>query len=440
MTGGRDTAILFAARGGMLVFGLAIQLLLAWTLLPEGRGAYAVCVVFAGLLGLACTPGAHSGAQYFVMTRQASVSQGVSVALAICVVGSAAAAVIAVPLIHGGLPLFDGVETHALHLALALVPFLMFGGAVEYQLIGLRRFARLAVFVVLRAAANVLLLVALVWALDLGVGGSLAAYAASQLLFIAVVLGDLRRHGGLTPELPARKELAGVLGYGIRHHVAGLGERFGPRAGVLVLGLFAAPAEIGLFAVAGTPMLYLNVIADTVGSALLPRIAGEAGERVALVALSLRVVLWSTAAALAVALAVCSPLVGLALPGGFAPIVPMLWIMAPGVLARAACGIFQTYFVGSDRPGVCSWAVWLGLSLNFAALILLYPELGVRAAAWSLTLGMSMRCLLLAILYRRATGTRWSLLWAPQRGDPAFLAASVRLVCRRALGRDPAGA
>ena len=218
-----------------------------------------------------------------------------------------------------------------------------------------------------------------------------------------------------------------MLGYGIRHHVAGLGERFGPRAGVLVLGLFAAPVEIGLFAVAGTPMLYLNVIADTVGSALLPRIAGEAGERVALVALSLRVVLWSTAAALAAALAVCSPLVGLALPGGFAPIVPMLWIMAPGVLARAACGIFQTYFVGSDRPGVCSWAVWLGLSLNLAALILLYPELGVRAAAWSLTLGMSMRCLLLAILYRRATGTRWSLLWAPQRGDPAFLAASVAL-------------
>ena len=440
MTGGRDTAILFAARGGMLVLGLMIQLLLAWTLLPEGRGAYAVCVVFAGLLGLACTPGAHSGAQYFVMTRRISVSQGVSAALAICVAGSAAGAAIAVPLIRGGVPIFEGVETHALYLALVLAPFLTFGGAVEYQLAGLRRFARLAVFVVLRAAANVLLLAALVWALDLGVGGALAAYAASQLLLIAVGLRDLGRHCGLTPEPPARAGLAGVLGYGVRHHVAGLGERFGPRAGVLALGLIATPAEIGLFAVASVPILYLNVISDTVGSVLLPRIAGEAAARAALVALSLRVVLWSTAAALAAALAVCSPLAGLALPAGFAPIVPMLWIMAPGALARAACGIFQTHFVGADRPGVCSWAVWLGLSVNFAALVLLYPELGVRAAAWALTLGMCARCLLLLVLYRRATGTAWSALWAPQRGDPAFLIASVRSVWRRVLGREAAGA
>ena len=69
MTSGQDIAILFAIpRIGLVVPGLLVQGLLAW-LLPEGRGSYAVCLVFGTLLGMLFTPGAQSGAQYLVLAR-----------------------------------------------------------------------------------------------------------------------------------------------------------------------------------------------------------------------------------------------------------------------------------------------------------------------------------------------------------------------------------
>ena len=38
-------------RLSLILGGLGIQSLLAYTLLPEGRGAYAVCVMFGALFG-----------------------------------------------------------------------------------------------------------------------------------------------------------------------------------------------------------------------------------------------------------------------------------------------------------------------------------------------------------------------------------------------------
>ncbi len=96
-TGGQDVAILFATRIGHVVLGLLNQAMLAYTLLPEGRGSYAVCVVFGSLLGLLFSPGAQQGAQYFVAARQASVSQGVCAAAAISLAGGGLAIALAIP-------------------------------------------------------------------------------------------------------------------------------------------------------------------------------------------------------------------------------------------------------------------------------------------------------------------------------------------------------
>ena len=56
----------FATRIGLVVLGLLIEGMLAYTLLPAGRGSYAVCVLFGTLFGLLFTPGAEQGAQYLV--------------------------------------------------------------------------------------------------------------------------------------------------------------------------------------------------------------------------------------------------------------------------------------------------------------------------------------------------------------------------------------
>ena len=433
---GLDAAVLFAGRKGAALAGLATQSLLAYALLPEGRGAYAICVVFSGLLGLLLTPGAHTGMQYFVATGRVSVSQGVSLALAICLAGSAAAALLSAPLIGEGAAFFRQADASSFYLALCLIPLQAFAVAFEYQLIGIGRFGQLALLLLLRASANVAAIAVLVWGLGFGVNGAIAAFGLGHLAVIAAALGYLRARHGLRPEAPSRAALEAVVAYGLRYHAARLGAAFEPRVGVFYLGVVAGRADIGIFAVAITLMLQFSTISNAAGSSLLPRIAGRTGERSELVALGMRLALWATAAALAVWLAISAPVVRVLLSEAFEPVTPLMWIMAPGMLAYAVSSVSMTWFVGSNRPDVCSRAVAAGLAVNLGALFVLYPRIGPEAAAWAMTLSQFVRCAFLVIPFRASTGVPWAALCAPQRGDRAYLAATMRGALRPATWRS----
>ena len=274
-TGGQDAAIVFATQAGNVIFGLGIQSLLAYTLLPEGRGSFALCVVFASVLGVLFTPGAREGAQYFVMTRQATISEGVGAALAICLVGGALAVALAVPFVHSDIAFFHKAETHSFYLALALVPVTAFSGAMEYQLAGLQRFGHLAVFALVHVAANILVLLVLLWVGRLGVEGAVMAVVAAHGCTVALCVWCQRRHHGLVLTHPFRAVSARIVGYGLRFHPAGIDSALDMSAGVLILGLFASQGEIGLFATASALMFRLRMISDAVGNALLPPYCGR---------------------------------------------------------------------------------------------------------------------------------------------------------------------
>ena len=431
-TGGQDVSVMFVTLAGMAALTLVIQGLLAWMLLPEGRGAYAVCIVFGMLLGLVLTPGIAQGTQYFVAARQISVSQAVSSAFVIGLGGGGLAAALAIPLIYSDIAFFQKAETHTFLLALALAPLTAISVALDHQLVAHRRFSRLAAFSLLRVVVNVLALAVLVWRLDLGVDGALVAFAAGHGTLIATCLLDLRRHCGLALELPRRPNFTHILGYGLKYHVARIGDVVELQIGIVMLGLIASQSEIGLFSAASTLMLGFILISNAVGNPLLPRIAGA--ENSELVARCLRLVCVVTAICMLLPLALSTPAVRLLLSEAFLPAVPLLWIIAPGILALAGSGILMTHFKGANVPEVCSWAVFLGLSANVGALLLLYPALGVKGAAWAMTTGMVCRFLLLSIMFHRATRMDWPSIWLPRRSDASFLWAEGRALLARGAG------
>ena len=231
------------------------------------------------------------------MTKQATVSEGVGAALAICLVGGALAVTLAVPFVHSDIAFFHKAETRSFYLALALVPVMAFSGTMEFQLAGLRRFGYLAVFTLVHVVVNILVLLVLVWVGRLGVGGAVAAVVGAHGCTVLLCAWHLRRRHGLILTNPFRAVSARIVGYGLRFHPAGIGSGLEMSAGVLVLGLFASQAEIGLFATASALVFRLRMISDAVGNALLPRIAG--GGRPELTTLCLRVVSCGTVAAIA---------------------------------------------------------------------------------------------------------------------------------------------
>ena len=453
-TGGQDVAVVFASRAALILLNIAMQGVLAHLLLPDGRGSYAVCVAFATSLGLLCTPGAEEGAQQFVMTSREGVSQAVATAAAICLAGSAVGAVLALAAMQTDVGLFQKAQAESFHLSLGIIPLLAFSTAIEHQLVGLRRFGRLAVFLLLRSAVSLAATLLLVERLEFGVDGALAAFAAGHALMIALCLGDLRRHCGLAAAWPRRASMAFILGYGLKFHLARLRLGLGPHLGIVVLGLWASSAEIGLFAVASALMFGFAVISHSVGHALLPRLAAREAERAAaprasglrtgatddagrmpaLVACCLRLVFVVTAAAVLALLLASTPLIRILFSSAFLAAAPLLWLLAPGILANACCGIFVTYFKAMNAPLLCSRSLWLGWCVELAALVALFPVVGIAAAPLSVTLGGVCSLFLLGSAFQSRTALSWRDILVPRREDAAFLHAAASAAARAATG------
>lgn len=399
--GGQEFVIILATRVVLLVASVVHQSLLAYLLLPEGRGAYAISVLLGSVFGLGFSPGVGRGTQYFVMTQQMSVSQGVATALTISVAGSGLAVAVAIPLIHSGLSLFEKAAPHVFYLALALVPLISLSTATALQLEGLQRFARMAAFLSMQSIVAVLVCGVLVWGLDCGVSGALIAVAVSNLSFAAACMLDLRRHCGLVLELPTRSSLTCVLGYGLRHHISQIGSLVEDRLGSLLLSLTASRADIGFFSAGSAMLTRFYALPSSIAITLQPHIARDEAGQLELTAFCARVAWWTSGSALSVLVLVGEPVVRLLFSEAFLPVVPLIWIMAMGVCVYSGADIFMAYFRGVDRPEICSWATCLGMGANVVVFFSLFRAMGVEAAAWGMTVGLVARSAFLLLVYCR---------------------------------------
>lgn len=433
-TGGQEVSIVFASRAALLAFGVLTQSLLAYTLRPEGRGAYAVCIMFTVLLGMFLASSADRGAQYLAMTKQLTISQSTAIALTIGIATSLLAALVSVPLIHSGLGLFQKADTRSFYIALGLIPLTSTSSIVELMLAGFRRFTRMAVVLLLKSTVILLATITLVWGLSFGVNGAIVSVALGNLLMSVVGLWYLHRHCGLSWEMPSRLGLRRVLAYGFKYHIARMGSESETRIIVLITGFFASSSEVGLMAVASVLAYRLMIISRAVGTTLYPRVAGGLRDRPGQCALSLRLVLMLTATALLVLLLFLEPIVSIVFSKAFLPAVPLIYIMGPGVVAYAAGGMFSTYFLGTNRPGICSWSISIGIIVNVVSLPLLYSTLGLEGAAWAVTLSLFCQVAYLAVMFRLNTRMPFTSTWLPRLGDIAFLWAASRSLVIRTLG------
>ena len=412
-----EVALVFTSRAGAYTFGILRQSLLAYILLPEGRGSYAVCVTFAVLIGLVFSLGFNHGVQYRVMAKRISVSQSLFFALTACLVASFVAVAVALPLIHSDLAFFQKADTSSFYLALILIPSALITNATELLLLGLKRFFSFAVFLLLQSITVVLGIVILTWGLNWGVNGAILALAAGHVVMITFCLRDLCRNYRLAFEMPSLSKLHQVFSYGLRDYAAQVGIRIELGVGILALGMLAGRADIGLFAAASVIMMRLGLISTSVETVLLPRVASGAIKNPEAIGLHLRLVSLMTGIVLAIFLAVSVPLVRLLLSEAFVSAVPLMWILAPGILAHAGTNIFTAYFHGVNCPGLCSWSVWLGLSVNVLSLWTLYPAFGIKGVAWAMTIGLITRAAFLIFMFRRATGMTLGAVWLPRWED-----------------------
>lgn len=404
-TGGEDSAIIFITHLWVLIGSLFTQGILAWVLGPNDRGSFAVCILFGVLSGLIFSLGAERGTQYFVMSKRISLSQGVWGAVIVNLLGSCVAMALGWFLIKSPLEFFQKADPSAFKISLLLIPFTGLLAIVQLQMAGLRKFFLISINSILQTLINLLLIVGLVWGANLGVHGALIAQVASTFLIICLYFWQLREYCGLTFSSPNLTEYKLILSYGVRIYFARIGQRVDMGLGTLILAMFATREEIGLFAAGSALVLKVLIIAKSIETSLLPRVAADQNGRVDLVGQCMRLSSLFVGGALALIVIFSVPLVRIVLSPEFLPSVPLIWILTPGILVHGGTNIFMAYFRGINRPGLCSLAVWVGLTVNAVSFIFLYPLLGLPGAALGMTIGFVSRGLVLFVGFTSISGS-----------------------------------
>ena len=198
----------------------------------------------------------------------------------------------------------------------------------------------------------------------------------------------------------------------------------------MVLAFFVGQGEIGIFAAASSLVTRILLVPNAVEKALLPRVSADDSGRPELVAQVARLSGAIAGVALGVLIALSEPLVRLVLSPRFLPALPLIWIIAPGTLIRASSKALVSYFMGTDRPSICSWSVGAGTLVNVLVLAVLLPPMGLMGAAIAMTAGYLTSGLILVFAFRSASGLSLRDAWAPRASDLTLLLGAARTVWR----------
>lgn len=270
----RDFAFLAGSQALLKVAALLFGVFVVRSLGAAEFGRYAAALAFAGLFALATGPGAQSFGTREMARDPASIARLVPdiaalrfvlaivivplLALAAWALGRAPEAVVAVAVAGLGLPL------HALT------------ATFDSALVARGEVRRAAAWATLRQALFVAFGTA---ALLLG-GGSVALLAAGHAAVLAralLALGSVRRLSGVRLARPAPRGWPALLRRLWPFSLEGVSDQAGLHAPIALLALVADEAATGQYAAAFALVLAAQPFAQSLGTALTPRLSAPAG-------------------------------------------------------------------------------------------------------------------------------------------------------------------
>lgn len=372
-----------ATTGLVQVASLASGMLAAHLLLPEGRGALALVVLWPSTLAYLFLLGLADSVLYHAAQARLAPRQVFAAGLWIGIGASALAVgvgwLVAIPLVFVG-------ERSALRdlatVMLAIAPLHILGLVFQELLRARLRLALWNALRVLLQLGYVAAILALVWLGQADVDGFALAFLASHLPPTVIALGVCVAAGWGGLAAP-RAAFGAMFRYGLRLHAAAAVAQINLRLDQLLVGVALPPAALGLYVVATTLAQVTATFANSVALVAFPRACAtpEGPARNELIGAYLRLTMALVLTATA-ALVFLAPLVLRLLFGpAFVEATDIVRLMATGVLPLCLKEFFVLALKAADRPRPLATAELVTLAVNAGLLTLAVPALGLMGAA-----------------------------------------------------------
>ncbi|MGE0723010.1 MAG: oligosaccharide flippase family protein [Alphaproteobacteria bacterium] len=420
----------FATTGAVQLSGLAIAIMVARLLGPEGRGEVALVLLYPMLLH-ALLGAAVNEAIVFRSARGEGAIDRLGRTAAVLAV---AIGMLGVGLGWLAIPrLYDGQRPEvvaAARIYLAMIPLSLVGlflsslfqGRLEY---GIWNAIRLTTTLVTLAGIGIL-----AWTAAASVTAVVLAYLAGFLAAAVLAIGLASARGWIGVGAD-RTEVRALLRFAAPLMLAVAIQVASDRLDQLAIANLLPPAELGLYVAAIGLGGIAMVPAATLANVGYPRIAAAdtAAARGLVVERYLRAALGLAAGLTAILLAVGDRLIVALFGAAFAPATPILRWYALGATLMAGRVVLAQAVKASGRPSAALAADLIGLGASAAMLVALLPALGAVGAAIAFLVAQAAASAWLLGAARRHAGLQVGRLVRDAPGEAVDYAA-------RMLGRS----
>jgi O-antigen/teichoic acid export membrane protein len=399
-----DLLVTFLSRGGAVIVGLATQSLLAWRLGPEGRGEYAICLVFGSISAVVFGLGVDWATTYYISTKRYSYDKIVTFSLIYAILSSSISLIFLPFIIDIKIAFFEKVDSKALAYTIFWSCSLNAYNLCNSILSGMRQFIILAKLMFFKVFFSLSLTFFLFNTTNLGVRAPIFADMVSCLLTAIAVIFLLIIKFKYRWKLPGFELYYKLLSYAIRFFGGSLGMIANARIATILLTFYVDKESLGIFALASSFLYQLLTISDVTATIIQPRVAVSQYGRPDLISLSSRII-GASVLFLGIVLIVFSHIwVPILFSIEFLPIIPILMILMPGIWFRVIGKILFPFFNGTNRPGIVSTTTTIHLTANIIFLLIFLSPYGLEGAAWATTISFALSTVYAIYKYLQISG------------------------------------
>jgi O-antigen/teichoic acid export membrane protein len=281
----------------------------------------------------------------------------------------------------------------------------------------------------------ILVVIALYW-LKLGLTGIVAIPVIINLAVLFALVFVLRKEifSGIEVRnlFVSWRELKGILSFGGQSHIGALIQKSNNEIAAPIMTAFIEPAAIGFYKLAWYLVGSVSRIEGVIDLVLMTKIARSKTEDLRKFFPQLHRFLFSLLMVLMLLSALIMPwFVRLVYGEAYTPVVPLFWILMPGVPLVTMITTTNTLFTQSGKPLMKSVIRIFGLLLNVALLLILMPKLHAVGAAIATSAGYILMFIISTSIVKSQLGVSTRDLLVLRRSDLSYLATNIKALYRR---------
>lgn len=431
---GRDAGQTMAVEIWSIALGLALSIMLARMLGPEGNGLYALALLLPTTMAQMLNLGVAPANIYYVGRGEITLRRALNTTTRLGIIVGLIGLVMAPLIVHfRGAQWFPGVPPSLMLLAFAAYPIGLFQAYYITLLTAVKDFRRFNRTLAIMPTVTLALAVLFILPMGMGVAGAVLAYLIGQGAGTVMSRISLRAH-----LQPAKDEDTGegwwaygrrCIQYGWKAHLSNILAYVNYRADVFLVNFFLNPALAGIYFVAVQVAERLWLPSKVLSTVLLPRMAEmhATSDTRKITPLMSRLVLWGTIVICVLVALVATPVIRLLFGAVYLDAIPPLLWLLPGIALASSSRIVANDFAARGRPEWNSWLSAAVLGVNIVTNVVLIPRWGLNGAAIATTISYVFNMVVKTIIYSKVAKSPWYDQVIPRREDFRLLATALIL-------------